>query len=257
MLTKELLDRGLSLVERERTTRWDWGDWAVEVAGPTGEWGPRNGATAKLAEATSELAQEREVSLLDLPTVGQLKYYRDAASAFPPELRDSLRSMEAARKLAQKVPDLRERHRLVEQLKNDEGIVTVRAVREHFGMASKDGTVAQQAEVQRVRAEAAEERLSAVEAIADHRGEHHEPTVKELLGGEPLPDFGAAWADKLVMRVNGNALSLTSLVEREGLVFSPGCDLDAMYDYLLEAERQIADVRAAVQERIRDQKAVI
>jgi hypothetical protein len=81
-----------------------------------------------------------------------------------------------------------------------------------------------------------------------------DPTVRELLGGEPIPDFGAAWADKLIVRVEETADKLTHLIRREGLVFSPDADLDWFLEALERAERQVADVRAAVQERVRDQK---
>lgn len=81
-----------------------------------------------------------------------------------------------------------------------------------------------------------------------------DPTVAELLGNEPLPDFGANWADKLVCRISEQTDRLTSLVRREGLVFTPGADLAGILHLLESAERQVADVRAAVQERLRDQQ---
>jgi len=246
VLTQELLDRGLSLAERERTTRWDWGDWAVKVAGPVGEAHVHTGVLAKLTEALAEIASEGEVSMNDLPSPGNLRYYRDAADAIPPTLRTVVPSMEAARKLAQRVPDVRDRHALIEELKNDDGIVTVRAVRDYFGFASKDGAAAREASEQRKRAEVAEQRAREAE----------QRSVSDLMDGEPIPDFSSTWADKLILRVHTNAQALTSLVTREGLVLAPNADLGEMYGWLLEAERMIADIRAAVQERIRDQKVV-
>jgi hypothetical protein len=79
-----------------------------------------------------------------------------------------------------------------------------------------------------------------------------EPTVRELLDGEPAPDFGARWANPLVLRINDQTGKLADLVKREGLVFAPHTELAVMLKFLGEAERQIADVRAAVQERIQD-----
>jgi hypothetical protein len=79
-----------------------------------------------------------------------------------------------------------------------------------------------------------------------------DPTVRELLGGEPLPEFGASWADLYVVRIDEQAAKLTSLIEHEGLVFSPDSELQPFLDMLERTERRVADVRAAVQERIRD-----
>jgi len=79
-----------------------------------------------------------------------------------------------------------------------------------------------------------------------------DPTVRELLGGEPIPDFGASWADLLIVRLDEQAGKLTSLVGREGLVFSPGAALADFLEMLERVERRVAEVRAAVQERVRD-----
>jgi hypothetical protein len=79
-----------------------------------------------------------------------------------------------------------------------------------------------------------------------------DPTVAEIMQGEPLPDFGAAWADKYVIRIGEQAHRLESLIRREGLVFSPNADLPRLLEELDSAERRIAEVRAAVQERVRD-----
>lgn len=79
-----------------------------------------------------------------------------------------------------------------------------------------------------------------------------EPTVRELMGGEPLPDLGASWADLHVVRLDEQAGKLASLVKREGLVFSPESELRPFLDMLERTERTVAEVRAAVQERIRD-----
>jgi hypothetical protein len=79
-----------------------------------------------------------------------------------------------------------------------------------------------------------------------------DPTVRELLDNQPIPDFGAAWADLLVVRIDEQAAKLTALVKREGLVFSPDSDLPHFLEMLERSEREIAEIRAAVQERVRD-----
>jgi hypothetical protein len=81
-----------------------------------------------------------------------------------------------------------------------------------------------------------------------------EPTVAEIMQGEPLPDFGAAWADKYVVRLDEQAAKLAAHVKREDLVFSPNPDLETLLRMLERTELRIAEVRAAVQERIRDEQ---
>lgn len=248
VLTDAQRERGLSLAERERVTRWDWGDWAVDVAGPVGEDTRNNGAYARLDGALAELAAH-EGSCAGLPALQQLIDYRRAASAIPTQLRHAVRSTYIAGKLAARVPDVRERHSLVVQLASEhpEGIVTERALREALGDKSKDGAVAKERDELRERVRELEQRLPDLD---------REPTVSELMRGEPIPDFAASWADNLVLRVHGNVRELTSLIKREGLRFAPSTPLQEMYDWLLDAERQIADVRAAVQERMQDQQEV-
>jgi hypothetical protein len=252
VLTDAQRDRGLSLAERERVTRWDWGDWAVDVAGPVGEDRTNNGAMAKLDGALAELAAyEGSYALAcgELPTLRQLLDYRAAASAIPTQLRHAVRSTYIAGKLAGRVPDVRERHALIVRLADEhpDGIVTERALREALGDKSKDGAVAKERDELRERVRELEERLPDLE---------REPTIDELMGGESIPDFAASWADNLVLRVHGNARDLTALVKREGLRFAPSTPLSEMYDWLLDAERQIAEVRAAVHERMQDQSGV-
>jgi hypothetical protein len=79
-----------------------------------------------------------------------------------------------------------------------------------------------------------------------------DPTVAEIMQGEPVPDFGAAWSNRLVDRVNEQTEKLAELVKREGLIFAPDTDLELMLRWLMDSEARIADVRAAVQERIQD-----
>ena len=79
-----------------------------------------------------------------------------------------------------------------------------------------------------------------------------DPTVAEIMQGQPVPDLGAAWADNYVVRLDEQAAKLTSLVAREGLVFSPETPLQRMLEFLERTEQRLADVRAAVQERLQD-----
>lgn len=254
LLTREQLKRGISLAERERTTRWDWGDWAVDVAGPVGEPGHSNGAAEKLKRALEELAANGGSSISDLPSWLTLRNYREAASAIPHPLRQTVRSIDVGRKLAQKFPDIRERHTAIERLANEDGIVTERSLREELGERSKDGAVAHERD--ELRDERDELRGQLTEA--ERRIEHaltvtEEPTVQALLNGDDF-DPAAAWADKLVLRVHTNVEALTSLIKREGLRFAPSTPLPEMLGWLEDTERQVSEVRAAVQERIRDEE---
>lgn len=247
-LTKKQLDRGLSLAERERTTRWDWGDWAVDVAGPVGEQGHPDGSRAKLVFALDELASKEWIHSSDLPSVTMLIQYRDAASAIPKPLRGAVRSIDVGRKLAQKFPDIRERHTVISEVANENDVVTERALREYLGEKSKDGAVAKERDELRGRVGEADERIERVLQAPP------EMTVGELLAGEPMFDPESTWADNLVLRIHTNAEALTARVRREGLRFAPSTPLQEMLDWLLDAERQIAEVRAAVQERVNDER---
>lgn len=92
-----------------------------------------------------------------------------------------------------------------------------------------------------------EERAKLIADLAED-----DPTVADLLGDLPVASFGAEWADRLVLRIHTNAEALSDLVRREGLRFAPSTPLDEMLGYLSEAELRIAELRAAVQERIQD-----
>lgn len=81
-----------------------------------------------------------------------------------------------------------------------------------------------------------------------------DPTVAEIMQGEPLPDLSSAWADASIVRVSESVHRLASLVDREGLVLSPGADVDQLLGMLAKAELRVAEVRAAVQERVRDDR---
>ena len=128
-LTKRQLERGVSLAERERVTRWEWGDWAVMVAGPVGERGVSTDAIELLTSAVTEVALKIQVDLSDLPTVGALRHYRLAADAVPPKLRDKVRSIHVGELLSPL--DVGERHELITRLASEhpQGLVTVDATR--------------------------------------------------------------------------------------------------------------------------------
>lgn len=95
-----------------------------------------------------------------------------------------------------------------------------------------------------------------VENARARRAEHRtEPTVKELMGGD---HFNPAehWADNLILRIHTNARALDKLLQRAGGVILGSLSPEEAFEYLQEAERQIAEARAAVQERLRDEAAV-
>jgi hypothetical protein len=133
VLTAKQRKAGQSLAEREGSLRWEWGDWALDVAGPVGEDQSHTGSTNRLVEAVLELSADHNE--LIIPAAERLRDYRYAAAAIPPELRKAVKSVEAGRMLGQRVKDLRERDTLIKSLKNAKGIVTVDAVREHFERA--------------------------------------------------------------------------------------------------------------------------
>jgi hypothetical protein len=135
VLTNSQREAGLSLASQEGDLRWAWGDWALKVAPASSEY--HDDSLARLREAHDELVAGESVDLTTLiPSAESLRLYRSAALAIPPKLRTAVRSLEAGRSLGQ-IADVRERHRLIEALKNEKGIVTVDAVRAHFGNAPK------------------------------------------------------------------------------------------------------------------------
>jgi len=97
---------------------------------------------------------------------------------------------------------------------------------------------------------------TAVERSRAARAEHQtEPTAGELSGGETF-DPSEYWADTLVIRVNRNARELTSLIKRAGGLLFGSMSPSEAHDYLSEAERLIAEARAAAQEQERDRQEV-
>lgn len=83
------------------------------------------------------------------------------------------------------------------------------------------------------------------------RAEHRtEPTAGDLMGDDPF-DPAADWVDTLVIRVNRNARELSKHVAQKAFVLG-SMPLEEAYEYLREAERLIAEVRALVQERVHE-----
>lgn len=169
-LTPEQLERGLSLAERDRATRWEWGDWAVSVAGPVGEWGKKDGSTDKLRDGLRDLLEKGSLLREDLPSVTQLRDYRYAADAIPPALRERVPSVAVGRKLST-VRDIRERDALIEKLASEhaDGIVTENAVRAHFDMAPVGPKAPREVTPEKV-----------VEALADMEPEEIEEVIEAL-----------------------------------------------------------------------------
>lgn len=110
------------------------------------------------------------------------------------------------------------------------------------------------AELEAVREEASEvaiERSRA--AYAEHQTK---PTARELTGGEEFkPD--EFWADKFILRVNTNARELASRIKRGGGLILGAMEPERAHEYLDEAERLIAEARAAAQEQARDRAEVV
>lgn len=91
----------------------------------------------------------------------------------------------------------------------------------------------------------------AVERVRAQRAEHNTtPTVEELMGGDRW-DPSESWIDTLVIRVNRNAAEISGHIKKWGLVFGSMPPEEAL-QWITEAEQKIADVRAAIQERVLD-----
>lgn len=99
------------------------------------------------------------------------------------------------------------------------------------------------------------------EVVAERRDasrkEHDtRPTAGDLMdrGDRFKPD--EFWADSDIIRVNRNARSLASKIERGGGLLLGAMEIDRAFEYLEEAERLIADARAAAQEQVSDRMEV-
>lgn len=92
-----------------------------------------------------------------------------------------------------------------------------------------------------------------IDEMRAKRAEHditRDPTTRDLMGGERF-DPSETWADALIVRVQAAAHRLKKRVEREGLRLG-SLEIEEAFEMLNEAEANVAEVRAAVQERIRD-----
>lgn len=81
------------------------------------------------------------------------------------------------------------------------------------------------------------------------------PTAGALMGGDSW-DPSESWADTLVIRVNRNARELDGLIKRAGGLLFGSMPAGEAFEYLAEAERLIAEARAAAHEQMRDQAQV-
>lgn len=104
-------------------------------------------------------------------------------------------------------------------------------------------STAQDVAVERVRAQRAEQDVAP-----------KSPTARELMGGERW-DPSESWADTLLIRCNRNLRELGAHVQKWGFVLG-SMPVEDAYQYIEETERIAAEVRAAVQERLRDRAEV-
>lgn len=212
---------------------WALGDWLAEYVPPRHP-GPRGVSEAECVISLEDLADRRGRSLRYLQELRKVALVTEpdrlpliSVRAYGEALRHNSWDLMAANKAL-----VTKGHRLRDQTPH--AMESVESIKANLVKRSPEQ-----------RAELVRELVSDPDVAA-------EPTVRELLRGEPLPDFGAAWVDKLIIRVHDRTLALASHVKREGLVFAPGADVELHLRWLEEAERQVADVRAAVQERVRD-----
>jgi hypothetical protein len=85
---------------------------------------------------------------------------------------------------------------------------------------------------------------------AEHDTAARRPTAGDLMGESPY-NPSESWADTDIIRVREKAHALRRQVERWGLVLG-SLDEAQAFDYLQEAERNIAEVRVVLQERMAD-----
>lgn len=117
--------------------------------------------------------------------------------------------------------------------------------------AMADLSTEQVVEVAREAAEVAVQRSRA------QRSEHsteREPTIGELLDGEQF-DPSEKWADRFITGAWDRAHALRRQVEKHGLWLG-SMDDDKAFELVEQAERDIAEVRVALQERVRDHRRV-
>jgi len=134
LVSDEQIERGIALANRGgEQLRWAWADLALEVA-PPGESGRSNGQDVALRELRERVAASVDVYTSDLPKLGSLRQYRDAAAAVPPGARDGV-PVGAAMELWRAERDPARRLAVLDELRaaREDGRVTVDAVRVYFG----------------------------------------------------------------------------------------------------------------------------
>ena len=134
----DLATRQGSLETQQGELRWDWGDWAIDVAGPPSPDTTKDGSGKKLKDGLAELDHAGSCMI---PEFVQVRHYRIGAYAIQGELRGIVRSPWAGEMLWQEVKDEAERTALIHELAKSppRGLVTERKIRDHFGRSSKDG----------------------------------------------------------------------------------------------------------------------
>lgn len=97
---------------------------------------------------------------------------------------------------------------------------------------------------------------TAIKRVQAKAKEHRtEPTADEIMDGDRF-DPAEYWADTLIIRLNRNARELASLIDRAGGLLFGTMPPEEAFDYLHEAERLVAEARAAAQEQVRDRTEV-
>jgi hypothetical protein len=107
---------------------------------------------------------------------------------------------------------------------------------------------------EQVEAVIAEANDVAIERVRAKQAEHDvapkSSTAGDLMGDDRY-DPSESWADTFIIRVREKAHSLSRQVGKWGLVLG-SMDDEQAFEYLQEAERNIAEIRAALQERMAD-----
>lgn len=97
---------------------------------------------------------------------------------------------------------------------------------------------------------------TAIKRVRAKAKEHRtEPTADEIMDGDRF-DPAEYWADTLIIRLNRNARELASLISKAGGLLFGTMSPEEAFDYLHEAERLVAEARAAAQEQVRDRTEV-
>lgn len=128
----QLVERFVSLANREAQGKYEWGDLALEAAGPPQASHANDGSYEALGRLREDAVVDGNLTVQEVPAVDQLRQYRDGAHAVRGEQRKKVRAIAVARILWQKVPDDAERATLIDELAaaHPKGIVTSDAVYE-------------------------------------------------------------------------------------------------------------------------------